>query len=240
MEAITREEQFMAAAAGQAVELPEPITRREKFLKAIADAVQSGGASAEVIQAAVNKYLEENPVEAVGGVQTVNGVAPDENGNVEVAAGGESYIAGLKTIASGTIPTGTAAGVTDTGLTVGDLRKYKYFVARFKSTGQNTYWGLSWRSAWGCLGKCQHSTIAFTYEWYDSNKTVLQIFVGSGTGNEGAVGINDNSSLVSPLLSKYPNLLIMGDDATPIYVQYSDALTVDATWEIKGCLEYES
>lgn len=64
MEAITREEQLMAAAAGQAVELPEPITRREKFLKAIADAVQSGGASAEVIQAAVNKYLEENPVEA--------------------------------------------------------------------------------------------------------------------------------------------------------------------------------
>lgn len=42
MEAITREEQFMAAAAGQAVKLPEPITRREKFLKAIAE--RGGGA----------------------------------------------------------------------------------------------------------------------------------------------------------------------------------------------------
>lgn len=37
MEPITREEQLMAAAAGQAVKLPEPITRREKFLKAIAE-----------------------------------------------------------------------------------------------------------------------------------------------------------------------------------------------------------
>lgn len=36
MEAITREEQFMAAAAGQAVELPEPITREEMFLAAAA------------------------------------------------------------------------------------------------------------------------------------------------------------------------------------------------------------
>lgn len=216
MEAITREEQFMAAAAGQAVELPEPITRREKFLKAIADADKSGG------------------------VQTVNGITPDENGNVEVAAGGESYIAGLKTIASGTIPAGTAAGLTDTGLTIGDLRKYKYFVLYVKSTGQVTYWSLSWRLVKGYLGRIQHSIIAFTYEWMDSEKTVLKIFVGKGSGNESAVGISDNSNLISPLMDKYPNLLIMGDDATPIYVQHIDALTVDATWEIKGCLEYAS
>lgn len=47
MEAITREEQFMAAAAGQAVELPEPITRREKFLKAIAE--RGGGAQPDLV-----------------------------------------------------------------------------------------------------------------------------------------------------------------------------------------------
>lgn len=66
MEAITREEQFMAAAAGQAVKLPEPITRREKFLKAIADAVQSGGVTDEQIEAAVEAYMAENPVEGGG------------------------------------------------------------------------------------------------------------------------------------------------------------------------------
>lgn len=48
MEVITREEQFMAAAAGQAVELPEPITRREKFLKAIAE--RGGGAQPDMAQ----------------------------------------------------------------------------------------------------------------------------------------------------------------------------------------------
>lgn len=163
--------------------------------------------------------------------------------SVEIPSGGgsgESYIAKLQTLASGTIPNGTAAGVTDTGLTIGDLRRYKYFVLYVSSKGQNVYWGLSWRSAWGVICRYQHNTVAFACEWKDSNKTVLEIFVGYGTGSEGGVGINNNHNATSPLLQKMPSLIIMGDDSTPIYVQNSDALTVDATWEIKGCLEYES
>ena len=162
---------------------------------------------------------------------------------VDVPGGGgsgESYIAKLQTLASGTIPNGTAAGVTDTGLTIGDLRRYKYFVLYVSSKGQNVYWGLSWRSAWGCIGRYQHASLAFTYEWKDSNKTVLEMFVGYGTGYENGVGIHDNSSGYNPLLSKMPVLIKMGADSTPIYVQNGADLTVDATWEIKGCLEYES
>ena len=162
---------------------------------------------------------------------------------VDVPGGGgsgESYIAKLQTLASGTIPNGTAAGVTDTGLTIGDLRRYKYFVLYVSSKGQNVYWGLSWRSAWGCIGRYQHASLAFTYEWKDSNKTVLEMFVGYGTGYENGVGIHDNSSGYNPLLSKMPVLITMGADSTPIYVQNGADLTVDATWEIKGCLEYES
>ena len=37
LEPITREEMFMANSAGQNVEIPEPITRREKYLKYMAD-----------------------------------------------------------------------------------------------------------------------------------------------------------------------------------------------------------
>ena len=42
LEPITREEKYLAKAAGQSVEVPEPITRKEMFLDAVA---KSGGGS---------------------------------------------------------------------------------------------------------------------------------------------------------------------------------------------------
>lgn len=43
LEPITREETFLAKAAGQNVDVPEPVTRKEQFLKAIAENGGSGG-----------------------------------------------------------------------------------------------------------------------------------------------------------------------------------------------------
>lgn len=43
MEPITRKEMFMAKAAGQSVNVPEPITREEKYLAAIAASGGGGG-----------------------------------------------------------------------------------------------------------------------------------------------------------------------------------------------------
>lgn len=43
LEPITREETYLAAAAGQSVETPEPITRKEMFLDAIAKSGGGGG-----------------------------------------------------------------------------------------------------------------------------------------------------------------------------------------------------
>lgn len=43
IEPVTREERFLAVAGGQSVTPPEPITRKEKLLKGIIDAVNSGG-----------------------------------------------------------------------------------------------------------------------------------------------------------------------------------------------------
>lgn len=46
-------------------------------------ALEQGGATDEQIAAAVEAYMAENPVGG-GTVKTVNGVAPDENGNVQI------------------------------------------------------------------------------------------------------------------------------------------------------------
>lgn len=62
IEPVTREERFLAAAGGQSVTPPTPITRKEQLLQGIIDAVKSGGASPDAIKEAVNAYLDENPV----------------------------------------------------------------------------------------------------------------------------------------------------------------------------------
>ena len=186
--------------------------------------------------AAVTPSIGENGNWFIGGEDT--GVSASGGGG-STGGGSENYTAQAVTLASGTIPTGTAANaITDTGLTLADLRKYKYFVFWVKSPGQSIYWGLSWRTGWGCIGRWGGTSVAFIYEWKDSAKTVLELFYGFNTGYESAVGISDNSNVVNPPMYKYPNLITMGDDSTKIYVQHSADLTVDATWEVKGCLEY--
>lgn len=63
IEPVTREERFLAAAGGRSVTPPAPITRKEQLLQDIIDAVKSGGASPDVIEGAVNDYLNANPVQ---------------------------------------------------------------------------------------------------------------------------------------------------------------------------------
>ena len=114
IEPVTREERFLAAAGGRSVTPPTPITRKEQLLQGIIDAVQSGGATPDVIENAVNNYLEANPVKPGATteqaaqieqnktdiadlqteiddkqpkgdyVKTVNGNKPDESGDVVV------------------------------------------------------------------------------------------------------------------------------------------------------------
>lgn len=118
IEPVTREERFLAAAGGQSVTTPEPITRKEQLLQGIIDAVKSGGATPDVIKNAVNNYLDANPVQPGATteqaaqieqnktdiadlraeiedkqpkgdyVKTVNGNKPDATGNVVVDTGG--------------------------------------------------------------------------------------------------------------------------------------------------------
>ena len=79
IEPVTREERFLAAAGGQSVTPPEPITRKEQLLQGIIDAVKSGGATPDVIKGAVNDYLNANPVQP--GATTEQAAQIEQNKN---------------------------------------------------------------------------------------------------------------------------------------------------------------
>lgn len=62
---ITRKEQYYSYMAGESSYLPDPITREEKYLYYLCKNGTGGGSvTPEQIQAAVDQYLEENPVSA--------------------------------------------------------------------------------------------------------------------------------------------------------------------------------
>lgn len=58
MEPITREEQIMAS--GSTYEIPEPVTRQEKFLRAIIDALNPT-ASPQQVGEAMSEYVQSHP-----------------------------------------------------------------------------------------------------------------------------------------------------------------------------------
>lgn len=60
---VTREEKYLAYLTGDYTgELPKPITRKEKYLYELCLKGMGGEVSPEEIKAAVNEYLEKNPV----------------------------------------------------------------------------------------------------------------------------------------------------------------------------------
>ena len=67
MEPITREEMYLAAAAGEySGELPEPVTRSERYWKKIAQRIDAGGSvSPESIDAAIEDYLNSHDADIV-------------------------------------------------------------------------------------------------------------------------------------------------------------------------------
>lgn len=67
MEPITREEMYLATAAGEySGELPAPITRQEQYLKKIIEEIDGGGSvSPEQIDAAIEAYLNSHDADIV-------------------------------------------------------------------------------------------------------------------------------------------------------------------------------
>lgn len=102
MEAVTRKEVFLAAAAGESIDLPRPVTREEQFLKKIAENAGSGsGANATKLSDLENDlfYHKENAVLTLTQADFTNSVyAADRQydwaesiGNVILTYDGKSY-----------------------------------------------------------------------------------------------------------------------------------------------------
>lgn len=90
---ITRKELYLAAAAGESVDLPEPITREEHYLKAIAEGGGGGGGDsytkAETDLLLADKqdtYTADNT--AWDATPTANSTKPVTSGGVYTANGG--------------------------------------------------------------------------------------------------------------------------------------------------------
>ena len=170
-----------------------------------------------------------------------DGSAPFE---VEIPSGGGGYgeivTADETILASGTIATGTVKDTyIDTGVTLAELRNWKYWTVEVKSFGQTTYWGVGFNRKRIC--RVQHSNIKFQIEWIDSAKTVARVFYASGTGYEyGVDDILDNViNSAQPVAHKqgaYAKVTETDDSALNINM-FND-LTVDALWRVKGVIRY--
>ena len=183
--------------------------------------------------------------EDAGKVPTVQ-----EDGTIalaEVSGGGVSLVVEETLLASGTIAAETAGQtITDTGLTVADLQKWKYFSVCFKSTGQSTYWSICYLNTDDArmhLFRTNHNSIMAMMWWVDdAERTTLLGSYKTGTGYEAAAATIGNTMELaynyygdtSARLTQIKNL------NSKIYIQNYDALTVDATWEIRGLIKYGS
>lgn len=195
------------ASSGSAYELP------------IASATQLGGVKP------VTKTEEMS--QAVG--------VDDAGGLWALPGGGESDIVQEQAVlASGTIASGTTAGNWETGVTVGDLRKWRYFSVSFRSaSNQNGPWrfqlgnkAISYGGNWCCT---------WLFEWIDKYVAKLHSYTGLGLTNsffDPSGQLNMQGSSVSQHFAR-----INDADSSPVYVGSYPNLKGDLQWNVMGVLK---
>ena len=163
-------------------------------------------------------------------------VGVDEAGGLWTrAGGGESDIVQEQAVlASGTIASGTTAGNWETGVTVGDLRKWRLFSVSFKSVSTQ---GGPWRFklgnsiiAYGGIFAC-----TWLFEWMDKKTAKLFSYSNGGVTNtffNAWVQSSMQGSSVSHNIARIND----ADDA-PVYVGSSPDLTGDLQWNVMGVLK---
>ena len=163
-------------------------------------------------------------------------VGVDEAGGLwALPGGGESDIVQEQAVlASGTIASGTTAGNWETGVTVGDLRKWRLFSVSFKSVSTQ---GGPWRFklgnsiiAYGGIFAC-----TWLFEWMDKKTAKLFSYSNGGVTNtffNAWVQSSMQGSSVSHNIARIND----ADDA-PVYVGSSPDLTGDLQWNVMGVLK---
>ena len=103
MEPITRDEMYLAAAAGEySGELPEPKTRLEYYLKKIKEAVENGSSVApEDIDAAIEAYLNSHDADIVTEQELSDALAGYyDKGDMDTLLSGKADAAGIPDVSS--------------------------------------------------------------------------------------------------------------------------------------------
>lgn len=141
-------------------------------------------------------------------------------------------------LASGTIAGGSAAvTMTDTGLTVDELRKWKIFV--FGVTGAKDYYGLVIGDVSYINRLCweQSTTMQVHFEWLDTAQTTLRLYVCHGGG------YSNLATNVGFLVGGADNMYVknfygkVAENGKVSVLHYSE-LESDTKWTIKGILRY--
>lgn len=129
---VTREEKYLAYLTGDYTgELPKPITRKEKYLYELCLKGIGGEISPEEIKAAVNEYLEKNPVKP--GATTEQAQQIEQN---------KTDVASLKKDLSNKITKFYASNQGETHITDSDNGKIQDMMLYGKSE-QNQYKGIN-------------------------------------------------------------------------------------------------
>lgn len=125
---VTREEKYLAYLTGDYTgELPKPITRKEKYLYELCLKGMGGEISPEEIKAAVNEYLEKNPVKP--GTTTEQAQQIEQN---------KTNIASLKEDLSNKITKFYASNQGETHITDSDNGKIQDMMIYGKSSQDGT------------------------------------------------------------------------------------------------------
>lgn len=150
-------------------------------------------------------------------------------------SGGESDIVQEQAVlASGTIASGTTAGDWETGVTVGDLRKWRYFSVSFRSASNQ---GGPWRFKLGntVISYGGNWCCTWLFEWIDKNVAKLHSFTNIGVtttffypGGQ----TNMQGSSVSQHFAR-----INDADSSPVYVGSNPDLKGDLQWNVMGVLK---
>ena len=202
----------------------------------IASATQLGGVKPA---AKTNEMTQAVGVDAEGRLFTAPG-----------AGGGEIITAvpyNNAILASGTIPAGVTSatlgnGYVDTGLTVGDLRKYKCWGYKMRLDDNKPYLSIGFSNG-RKLCYIISNGVGAIYTWEDNAKTLATCVV-AGTGNTSAWGNAPLTPIVNVfnLSNGFPQL-ITESDSTKVYIGIfhmngMSATTKDLTWSIQALAKY--
>jgi hypothetical protein len=177
---------------------------------------------------------------------TYDGSSPVE---VEIPAGGggtgggETLVADETVLASGVIPAGTAQWKhTDTGLKVSDLKNWRIFAVKLKST-QSQNWGLSINRS----NIIYPNTDRYTsfLEWVDSERTVLKTYgVAADSGTYWDSYFN-HGMIVNGTPTDYKTggvgykFYSAPNETDSVCVYNSSETTADCEWQIIGVIRSE-